>query len=234
MINILKNSDIKVYYQPIVCNKSKKLHKHEALMRLCNGDKPLSPCDFLEKAIEQGLYNKLSMQMLAIVFSDLKKYKHLNVSINISMSDIKNIEFCKFLFTGLKNIDNLKRVTFEVVETDKMDLEKAFTFFNELKKLGIKISMDDFGTGYSNFENLLFFDFDYLKIDGKFIKNIHDNRHASIVNAILQYCKKNNIKVVAEHVENEAIYQKVCELEIEFSQGYYIGKPEEVLRGYMF
>ena len=141
------------------------------------------------------------------------------------MLNIVDIEFCKFLFLELKSIQNLERITLEFTETDKIDFKRAVIFLNELKKIGIKISIDDFGTGYSNFENLLHFDFDYLKIDGQIIKNIHNKKNESIVHSILSFCKINDIKIIAEYVENESIYNKVCELDIEFSQGFYVGKP---------
>lgn len=226
IFNILENFDVVVHYQPILCNKSKSLHKYEALMRLTDGVEIILPDVFMQKSKELGAYyNELSKKMILIVFSDLKKYEFLNVSINISMLNIVNIEFCKFLFLELKSIQNLERITLEFIETDKIDFKRAVVFLNEVKKIGIKISIDDFGTGYSNFENLLHFDFDYLKIDGQIIKNIHKKKNESIVYSILSFCKIHDVKIIAEHVENETIYNKVCELDIEFSQGFYIGKP---------
>lgn len=225
IFNILENFNVVVHYQPILCNKSKSLHKHEALMRLTDGAEIILPDVFMQKSKEHGTYNELSKKMILIVFSDLKKYKFLNVSINISMLNIVDIEFCKFLFLELKSIQNLERITLEFIETDKIDFKRAVIFLNELKKIGIKISIDDFGTGYSNFENLLHFDFDYLKIDGQIIKNIHNKKNESIVHSFLSFCKIHDVKIIAEHVENESIYNKVCELDIEFSQGFYVAKP---------
>ncbi|MDY0117872.1 MAG: EAL domain-containing protein, partial [Sulfurimonadaceae bacterium] len=88
------------------------------------------------------------------------------------------------------------------------------------------ISIDDFGSGYSNFEYLLRLDADFIKIDGSLIKDIDTNIDSEdIVRTIVGFAKKKNIKVVAEFVSSEAIYNKIKELEIDFMQGYYLGMP---------
>ncbi|MEA3228522.1 MAG: EAL domain-containing protein, partial [Campylobacterota bacterium] len=100
-------------------------------------------------------------------------------------------------------------------------------FIHFVKSKGIKIAIDDFGAGYSNFERLLEYQPDILKIDGSLIKNIaSDHFSRDIVETIVTFAKKQNIQVIAEFIENEEIFNIINELDIEFSQGYYIGKPE--------
>jgi len=58
------------------------------------------------------------------------------------------------------------------------------------------------------------------------IKNIVEDRFSeSVVKSIVAFAKAENIKVIAEYVENEEIYKKVCQLGIDYSQGYYFAKP---------
>jgi len=71
---------------------------------------------------------------------------------------------------------------------------------------------------------------DYLKIDGAFIKNIvTDENSAIIVESIVFLCKKSGIKIIAEYVHNAAVQEKVKALGIEYSQGFYFGKPKPEL-----
>ena len=102
-----------------------------------------------------------------------------------------------------------------------------FSLRQKLRSLGVKIAIDDFGTGYSNFERLLEYKPDIIKIDGSLIKNIQTNRHnRSIVEMIVTFAKKQHIQTIAEFVESEEIFHIVQALGIDYSQGYAFGKPE--------
>ncbi|MDQ1340809.1 MAG: hypothetical protein QG567_1967 [Campylobacterota bacterium] len=226
---ILSCNNVAIYYQPILCNKTKQLFKYEALMRLKYDGKILLPDEFMQRSKDFGAYAKLSEKMVKKVFEDLRRFSLLQVSINVSMLNIINIPFCKLLFNQIRSIKNPGRVTIEFIETDKMDFGKALCFLSEMKKLGVKISIDDFGTGYSNFDSLMQADFDYLKIDGGIIKNISLPKSETIVSSILHYCREHDVKIVAEHVETEEIQRKVCSMGIDYSQGFYIGEPSASL-----
>ena len=98
---------------------------------------------------------------------------------------------------------------------------------DQVKKYGVKIAIDDFGSGYSNFERLLEYQPDILKIDGSLVKNIVDDAYSlSIVKTIVSFAKEQNLQIVAEYVENEKIYNILNSLGIDFSQGYYFAQPK--------
>jgi EAL domain-containing protein (putative c-di-GMP-specific phosphodiesterase class I) len=89
-----------------------------------------------------------------------------------------------------------------------------------LKNLEYKLYIDDFRSGYSNF----------IKIDGNIIRKILDDKVSYLlVKNIVNFAKEANIKVIAEFVSDKKIYEKVKELKIEYSQGFYFSKPEENL-----
>lgn len=95
--------------------------------------------------------------------------------------------------------------------------------------MGVTIAIDDFGAGYSNFERLLEFEPDILKIDGSLIKNIViDEYSRNVVETIVSFAKKQNIITIAEYVENEEIFNILYNLGVDYSQGYYFGKPEQI------
>ncbi len=101
-----------------------------------------------------------------------------------------------------------------------------------LRSHGFKFAIDDFGAENSNLSRLLEIHPDYLKIDGQFIRNIvEDTKSQIIVDGIMLICKNSDIKVVAEYVHNEAVQKKLLELGVDYSQGYYFGKPEAKLVG---
>ena len=87
--------------------------------------------------------------------------------------------------------------------------------------------MDDFGSGYSNLAVFANFGYDYVKLDGSLISMIHTEKGYKIVETIVTVAKNCHVKVVAEWVTDEITLEKVKRLGIEFSQGFYFGKPLE-------
>jgi EAL domain-containing protein (putative c-di-GMP-specific phosphodiesterase class I) len=126
---------------------------------------------------------------------------------------------------------NPKNLVLEIVETSlMMDIVAAKKVISELHDLGVKIAIDDFGAGHSNFERLLSFQPDILKLDGSLIKNIHQNKYSrDIVETIKTFADKKNIKTVAEFVSSKEVYDVVIEIGIDYLHGFYLGEPSEEL-----
>jgi len=116
---------------------------------------------------------------------------------------------------------------FELLEDeDVRDFDEITKFIARVKAFGVKIAIDDFGAGYSNFERLLKYQPDILKIDGSLIKNIETDAYSmSVVKTIVAFAKEQKIEMVAEYIENENIYEIIRSLGVEYSQGYYFGAP---------
>jgi len=100
-------------------------------------------------------------------------------------------------------------------------------FFSEMKDFGVKTALDDFGSGYSNFAYIFSLDLDYLKIDGSIIQKIEDEKMKSLLNTIVKMAHSIDMKVIAEFVSNEEIFNYIKEIDIDYAQGYYIDKPKE-------
>ena len=94
----------------------------------------------------------------------------------------------------------------------------------------IKIAFDDFGSEKSNFSRLLDLNIDIVKIDGMFIKNIHnDEKSFKLAKAITNLAKDFGCEVVAECVENEESQKIIEELNIDYTQGFYYSKPSQYI-----
>ncbi len=102
-----------------------------------------------------------------------------------------------------------------------------------VKEHGCKFALDDFGSGLSSFAYLKDLAVDYLKIDGVFVKDIcADPIDLEIVKSINDIGRVMGVKTIAEFVENEAILPKLREIQVDYAQGYGIGRPrplEELL-----
>lgn len=225
----IENSKIISYFQPIVDNKSKKIVKYESLVRLVDEEENIvSPYFFLETSKQGKYYTQITSIVLDNSFEALNKID-TDISINISVLDIEKKDIRDKLFNLLEvHKDSAHRIIIELLEDeDVKNFEALKSFISDIKKLGVKIAIDDFGSGYSNFERLLEYQPDILKIDASLIKNIAtDSFSLSVVKTMVNFAKEQNIKVIAEYVENKEIYDVLCELEVDYSQGYYFGKPE--------
>ena len=217
------------YFQPIVDNVTQKILKYESLVRLVdNENNVLSPIYFLDIAKKSKYYSQITLLVLKNSFEALS-LTDSNISVNISMQDIENEETCDAIINLLKkNKSKSSRITFELLENDNIrDFSRIISFIKTIKYLGVKVAIDDFGVGYSNFERITQYQPDLIKIDGSLIRNITKDKFSyDLVETIATFAKKQNIKTVAEYVENEKIYKLLLSLGIDYSQGYFFGKPE--------
>jgi len=235
-LKIIKRAidDIKIisYFQPIINNKTKEIEKYESLVRLVDNDeKVVSPYFFLDVAKKAKYYAQITMIVLENSF-DALSHTDKDISINISVLDIEKHSSREKIF-NLLNIYSKQahRVVFELLEDENVkDFKVIKSFVEDVKQMGVKIAIDDFGAGYSNFERLLDFQPDILKIDGSIIKNIETDTYCvSVVETIVTFAKKQNIKVIAEYVENEKIFNILKDMGVDYSQGYYFGKPKPLI-----
>ncbi|PRN00339.1 EAL domain-containing response regulator [Aliarcobacter cryaerophilus] len=223
-----KDNLLKAYFQPIVDTQTKEVIKYEALIRYIDHDgKEFSPYSFLHIAKKTKLYSNI----IKVILEDslkLIKNKNKRVSINISYDDILNEKTTKYIYNYLdENIDFASNIEFEILESEEIsDFDLVDTFIDNVSRYGCKVGIDDFGSGYSNFHLLSRLDIDFIKIDGSLIKNIDQSKDLEIiVKTISNIAKEFDIKTVAEFVANEHIYNKVKELNIDYSQGYFFDKP---------
>lgn len=228
---ILKENTLIPAYQPIVDNKTQHIYKYEALMRLEYQGEIYYPNIFLDIAKSFRQYKFLTIGMINKVF-DFFHNKDMAFSINLNTEDLMNHDIHKILFTKINNFPNPSHITVEIVESEGIvNFKEVNRFLNRLKVYGCKVAIDDFGSGYSNFEYILKLDADYIKIDGSLIKEIDHNKDSQdIVRTIVSFAKLKNIRTIAEFVSSKEIYEKVVELGVDYSQGYYFGKPEFELK----
>lgn len=216
------------FFQPIMNNQTKLIEKYECLARLIDNDGNIvSPASFLQISKKSKLYPNITR---IILDKCLQFFKNSNAifSINISILDIIDPETFEFIEKKLKeNLNLTHRVIFEIVESEGIEnYIQVKEFIDIVKSMGCKIAIDDFGSGYSNFAHILKLNVDFLKIDSSLIKDITSDRNAElIVQTIVSFSKWLGVKTVAEWVHSREVLEKVISLDIDYSQGYYIGQP---------
>ena len=224
----LENDKIVPFFQPIV-DKNKNIIKYEALVKLIdeNGN-PVSPYFFLDVAKKSRYYLEITKRMISKSIEKMAQ-TDIAVSINLTLEDIEDSEIRNFILEQLSNVKDVSKITFEIVESeDVRDNSTVTEFLKKLKQKGALIYIDDFGSGYSNFDYILKLNPDGVKIDGSLIKNILEEKNSEIiVKTIIAFAKEMNIKIIAEYVENEEIFNKLKEMGVDYFQGYYFSAAKE-------
>ena len=181
----------------------------------------------MDIAIKTRQYTALST---AIVFEALRLLDTSShtLSLNLTYGDIKNSLFLYEIETFFKNRPALgERAVFEITESESIEnYDDVKQFIKRFRAYGVKIAIDDFGSGFSNFDYILEIHPDYLKIDGSLIKNIDtDEKSLVLVRAIVQFSHELGIKVIAEYVHSETIFNMLKALHVDEFQGFYFSEP---------
>lgn len=192
-----------------------------------------APGDFVGLAIELGLINEITLQVLAetvraIPDLDAMFGPEVSVSLNIAAKQACDVPFMTAFCEALGRTGLASRFILELTE------EAFFTkgrFQREvlprIREIGARVSIDDFGVGYSSLAALAEITADELKIDRSFITDIHQRPRSQIVlKAIESLGLALGMSVVAEGVETvEEVAYLLAATQIRCAQGYYFAKP---------
>ncbi len=226
----IEENRVLCYYQKIVNNENQETLHYEALLRIITKTGDIITPDKILPVIKGTFISRnITKCVLNICYEQLKINEEIHLNVNLNPQDIVNDS----ILTILKNYANepniATRLGLEIVESeDIINYDAAKRNLLMLKNLGYTLYIDDFGSGYSNFIYLTEIKTDFIKIDGNIIKKILDDKISYlVVKNIVNFAKESNIKVIAEYVSSEEIYNIIKELNIDYSQGYYFHKPKK-------
>lgn len=219
-------------YQPIVHLGLNQIVGYEALVRIRDHDgKTLYPGMFLPNIANSNIYKELTLELLRMNFKKVHDERS-SISVNLNITDILDDDIYNAIITHLKNFqEDAQYLTFELLEEEQItNLDNLQKRVESLHTMGSKISLDDFGSGYSNFSHIFSLDVDVIKIDGSLIKDIDTSEISyKIVESIIGFALASNKKVIAEYIHSSEVLEIVKKLGISHGQGFYLGKPNEVL-----
>lgn len=229
----LKEEQFMVYYQPKVDLYTGKISGVEALLRWNHPEKGMIPPDqFIPLAEDTGLILPIGEWVLRTACLQAKAWQLLGLDItmavNVSPKQLQGTAFGKILTQVLVDSGlDACYLDLEVTEGAVMqEPEKMVVTLNQLKEIGVQISMDDFGTGYSSLNYLKRFPFDNLKIDKTFINDIPTNEEdVTLVLTIIAMAHNFKLKVIAEGVETQAQMDFLTQKNCDEIQGYLISRP---------
>jgi EAL domain-containing protein (putative c-di-GMP-specific phosphodiesterase class I)/GGDEF domain-containing protein len=211
--------------------------KMELLVRMVDADGDIvSPGEFLPVASRFGYMADVDRWVITHAFQLVREDPDITqrieqFSINLSgatLSDLTVIDHIAGLLqtTGLSP----SQFCFEVTETEHIgDWQKAETILLSLREMGFSISLDDFGTGLASFDYLNRIPFDFVKIDGAFIRGLEaGHRNESVVEAVVLVARNREIRTIAEFVDGSEVERLLSALGVDYVQGFGIHKPAPI------
>jgi diguanylate cyclase (GGDEF)-like protein/PAS domain S-box-containing protein len=232
----IANDKFILFYQPILTIKSNEIGHYECLVRLQGDDGQLIlPNEFVYRAEELGLISKIDRIVLKkaihqhIEFNRQGKDHKLSVNISRRTFDDPSI-FDDFSVLFANPEVDKDRIIFEITDTAAVsNFETTNTLINQIKGLGCILALNDFGMEYPSLHYLKNAPVDYVKIDGSLIRQLDKNEDDRIfVKALTEVAQAFGKKTVAEYVENEAVLAILRDFGIDYAQGYFIGKPDNL------
>ena len=210
------------------------LMKYEILLRLkdANGGVVL-PGEFIAAAERYKLMPSIDRWVVSAACRYVARAAQLEIPIpvvcvNLSGASLVDNSLLDFLLMMFDRCEvNPSRFCLEITETSAIqNFSRAIGFVTRLREAGATFALDDFGNGFSSFSYLKRLPVDYLKIDGSFVKEIErDPIDLAMVEAVNNIGHTMGMKTIAEYVHNDTIRRMLCEIGVDYAQGFAVSRP---------
>jgi diguanylate cyclase (GGDEF)-like protein len=227
--------DLEVHYQPQVDLISGRLSSMEALVRWSHPRLGLiPPLDFIPLAEEAGLMQSLTALVLERAVEQCAAWhaagQTVTVSVNVSATNLLDVGFSDTVMATLARHDVAPAsLILEITETTIIrDFDLCKLVIEQLRKLGLGVSIDDFGAGVTSLAYLGSLAVSELKLDRSFLTRLatgDTERNLALVRATIALGHKLNMRVVAEGIEDVEALNLLAEIGCDLAQGYFISKP---------
>jgi diguanylate cyclase (GGDEF)-like protein/PAS domain S-box-containing protein len=229
----MEQKQMTLHYQPQLDLRTGKIVGVEALIRWNHPQYDyIAPSEFIPLAEETGLIVPLGKWILKEACERRKAwkdegYEDFPIAVNVSVRQFQDEHFIGFISDMLEEVGlEANYLELEITESLMQNLENSTIILNQLKELGVLISVDDFGTGYSSLSYLKHLPIDKIKIDKSFVDDIiyHSNQ-GMMVKTIIDMGVNLKFAVIAEGIETEEQVRFLTRNACQIGQGYYYSKP---------
>ena len=227
----LHRGDVTVHVQPQADAQTGRVNSVEALARWMHPQLgAVSPAEFVPVAERTGLVKQLTASVLEQSLRDFLcgQPEHVSVAVNLSARSLMDPDLVNDVAMALHRHDiRPQRLLLEVTESAVMaDPSRAIALLEQLRTLGVRLSVDDFGTGYSSLSYLKRLPVQEVKIDRSFVTGLTEcGEDFAIVRSIIDLGRNLGLEVVAEGVEDLTTWELLASLGCTRIQGWYLSPP---------
>ncbi len=231
--SIIRNRDLVVHFQPIVCIKNQSVYGYEGLIRGPADTILHSPAMLFDAAARFGCLAQLDFLCRELVVA---QFARLNLSGRLFVNVVpvsllhENFREGKTMEWVEKCGIDASRVVIELTETHPVDdmplMKKALSHY---RNMGFRVALDDLGTGYSGLKLWSEIKPDFVKVDRHFIQGVDENRtKQQFLRNIIATATAMGCKIITEGIETEGEYATLRKLGVGIVQGYYFSRPKLV------
>ncbi len=229
----LESDRFVLYAQPIVPVADAGDHRYELLLRmLSEAGEVIPPATFLDVAERHGLAGRIDRWVVSHAVGQLAEQQRrgcqVSFEVNLSAASVSDPDMLDFIsrLIATAGLDP-GRLIFEVTETAAIvNVAQATSFVQGLRDIGCEFAIDDFGAGFASFYYLKHLPFDYLKIDGEFIKGLAESHtNQLVVRSVADIARGLGRRTIAEFVEEASTLELLREYGVDYAQGYFTGRP---------
>lgn len=232
--NSMDNDKLIIYYQPQINAKDNSVIGVEALIRWDLAELGIAmPSQFMPLAEESSLQENIDTWVMREAMSQTVKWYEQGLSpgklsLNLTMRQLLHEDFLKQLETSLQETGcKAEWLTIELKEDQILvEPEKAIIRLQQIKDLGVGLTIDDFGIGTTSLKNLIRLPITRLKIDDSFVRNIPESKKdADLIRSVIALTKSIDLKVIAKGVETSSQQEFLMHEGCQDLQGYLYAQP---------
>lgn len=228
-----ENTFLLIYLQPIYSIEEGKFSAAEVLVRIKDGDTIIAPDHFIGLAEDYDIIHELDLFVFEAACKFLSKYGIENLGLNyleVNMS-VKTGEIPSIADEYLALIEKYKLSPyyFNIEVTESVHISDMHTLEKNMIKMmlaGVSFSLDDFGNGERELDCVIDLPVTIIKFDSTIVK-VCDISHRlfEIILSVIKMIHSLGMKVVAEGIEDEGMFNKMKKAKVDYIQGYYMSKP---------
>ncbi|MGH2820232.1 MAG: putative bifunctional diguanylate cyclase/phosphodiesterase, partial [Actinomycetota bacterium] len=229
----IDDGELVLHYQPKASLETGEIPGVEALVRWQHPSRGLiPPTEFIGLAEHTGLIRPLTLCVIDQALRQVSKWQRnglpIGVAVNLSAQNLLDVHLPEEISRLLSKWGvSPARLELEITESSIMiDPQRAREVLGRLDGSGMQLAIDDFGTGYSSLAYLRQLPVSSIKIDRSFVLGMSDNENdAVIVRSTVELGRNLGLKVVAEGVETEELWNRLAGLKCDLAQGYFLNRP---------
>jgi diguanylate cyclase (GGDEF)-like protein len=227
----IEAEELDLAYQPVVALTDRRIDHYEALLRWTTPRGVVPPDSFVPVAERTGLVGDLGRYALERALAELSRQRasgrDIGMSVNLSVRQLSDDDLPELIATLINSCGlPAESVTMEVTEGVLLTSSaKGWETLSRIRDVGVRISLDDFGTGFSQIGYLRRFEFDEIKIDRTFVRDMARSiTSRAIIVGTVGFAKSAGLTTVAEGIETQDQADQLLELGCDFGQGYLYGE----------
>jgi EAL domain-containing protein (putative c-di-GMP-specific phosphodiesterase class I) len=224
---IISEKQLKAAFQPVCRLSDGAITGYEALIRGPHGSALERPSSLFAVSHQNDMDVELESLCLETIFARLPRaVAATRLFVNASATLLRHP-----IFLNARNLSAINKshpdVVIEISEKEVVGDYSTFRdILNVLRGAKLKIAIDDAGSGYSGLETILYLRPDYIKVADSLVRSLDtDPIKREIITSLAAIGRRGNATLIAEGIEREEEHRALLDLDIEYGQGFLLGRP---------